>query len=87
MDGFHHHCSVAQGFNVSEKVIRHAFKKLLRQQKLAEKKTISAKATGTNCTLYIKFTPVDLRRIAISTLLHHQLIDLATQFATSATPS
>lgn len=85
MDEFLTIAQLAQGFNVSEKVIRHTFKKLLKQKKLIEGEDYIRE--GYRDELHFVFK-IHAGRFAV----HSKLIpasspvdDLATKFATTGT--
>lgn len=84
MDEFITIAQLAQGFNVSEKVIRHAFKKLLRQQKLVEGEDYIREGYRDELHFVYKIHP---GRFAVHSNLFPapaSVDNLATQFATTA---
>ena len=85
MDEFLTIAQLAQGFNVSEKVIRHAFKKLLKQQKLIEGEDYIREGYRDELHFVYKIHP---GRFAVHSNLFPapaSVDNLATQFDTTAT--
>jgi hypothetical protein len=85
MDEFITIAQLAQGFNVSEKVIRHAFKKLLKQQKLIEGEDYIREGYRDELHFVYKIHP---GRFAVHSTLFPATTpvdNLATQFATTGT--
>ena len=76
---------LAQGLNVSERVIRHAFKKLLKQNKLIENEDYVREGYRDDLHFVYKIHP---GRFAVHSKLlptHPSVDNLATQFATTGT--